>query len=122
MQFPGRIKNMKVPFSLKNIYEIKLVTFNTELCEILFISNQILTTQVYRLSAVNCQVTWYSQRVPGYVTRYSCVSNEFSVDKKSAIQIVSLNSCEGRKKLILPLHFSDFNKLFESMKWYQSGP
>ena len=31
----------------------------------------IIIAQVYRLSAVHCQVTRYSQRVPGYLTRYS---------------------------------------------------
>ena len=30
-----------------------------------------IIAQVYRLSAVHCQVTRYSQRVPGYLIRYS---------------------------------------------------
>ena len=34
-----------------------------------------LLPQVYRLSAVHCQVTRYSQRVPGYLTRYSVSAN-----------------------------------------------
>ena len=38
--------------------------------------------QVYRLSAVHCQMTRYSQRVPGYLTRYSVSANEISFDKK----------------------------------------
>ena len=33
-----------------------------------------IIAQVYRLSAVHCQMTRYSQGVPGYLTRYSCVS------------------------------------------------
>ena len=39
---------------------------------------------VYRLSAVHCQMTHYSQRVPGYLTRYSVSANEISFDKKSS--------------------------------------
>ena len=30
-----------------------------------------IIAQVYRLSAVQCQVTRYSQRIPGYLTMYS---------------------------------------------------
>ena len=33
-------------------------------------------------TAVHCQMTRYSQRVPGYLTRYSVSSNEISFDKK----------------------------------------
>ena len=38
--------------------------------------------QVYRLSALHCQVTRYSQRVPDYLTRYIVSANEISFDKK----------------------------------------
>ena len=41
-----------------------------------------IIAQVYRLSAVHCQMTRYSQRVPGYLTRYSVSANEISFDKK----------------------------------------
>ena len=41
-----------------------------------------IIAQVYRLSAVHCQMTQYSQRVPGYLTRYSVSANEISFDKK----------------------------------------
>ena len=47
-----------------------------------------IIAQVYRLSAVHWQMTRYSQRVPGYLTRYSVSANEISFDKKSANQIV----------------------------------
>ena len=42
----------------------------------------LIIAQVYRLSAVHCQMTRYSQRVPGYLTRYSVSANEISFDKK----------------------------------------
>ena len=45
-------------------------------------TQSIIIAQVYRLSAVHCQMTRYSQRVPGYVTRYSVSANEISFDKK----------------------------------------
>ena len=52
-----------------------------------------IIAQVYRLSAVHCQMTRYSQRVPGYLTRYSVSANEISFDKKkSANQIVFFKS------------------------------
>ena len=42
-----------------------------------------IIAQVYRSSAVHCQVTRYSQGVPGYLTRYSVSANEISFDKKN---------------------------------------
>ena len=39
--------------------------------------------QVYSFLAVHCQMTRYSQRVPGYLTRYSVSANEISFDKKN---------------------------------------
>ena len=49
-----------------------------------------IIAHVYRLSAVHCQMTRYSQRVPGYLIRYSVSATETSFDKKkSANQIVS---------------------------------
>ena len=47
-----------------------------------------IIAQVYWLSAVHCQMTRYTERVPGYLTRYSVSANEISFDKKSANQIV----------------------------------
>ena len=41
-----------------------------------------IIAQVYRLLAVHCQMTRYSQRVPGYLTPYSVSANEISSDKK----------------------------------------
>ena len=34
------------------------------------------------MSSVHCQMTWYSHRVPGYLTQYSVSANETSFDKK----------------------------------------
>ena len=48
--------------------------------------------QVYRLSAVHCQMTQYSQMVPGYLIRYSVSANQISFDTKTANQIVSFKS------------------------------
>ena len=42
----------------------------------------VFIAQVYKLSTVHCQMTRYSQRVPGYLTRYSVSANEISFDKK----------------------------------------
>ena len=53
-----------------------------------FIHLSIIIAQVYRLSPVHCQVTRYSQKVPGYSTRCSVSANEISFDKNIADQIV----------------------------------
>ena len=45
-------------------------------------TQNVIIAQVYRLSAVHCQMTRYSQGVPGYLTRYSVSANEISFDKK----------------------------------------
>ena len=63
-----------------------------------------IIAQVYRLSAVHCQMTRYSQRVPGYLTRYSVSANEISFDKK-----ISQRDCVFQIRLGLqendsPLH------------------
>ena len=72
----------------------------------LFQVSQLLAiiAQVYRLSAVHCQMTRYSQRVPGYLTRYSVSANEISFDKK-----ISQSDCVFQIRLGLeendsPLH------------------
>ena len=97
-----------------------------------------IIAQVYRLSAVHCQMTRHSQRVPGYLTRYSVSANEISFDKK-----ISQSNCVFQIRLGLeendfPSPFGDFNRLFEGLigelfkydieicfiffKWHQSGP
>ena len=63
-----------------------------------------IIAQVYRLSAVHRQMTRYSQRVPGYLTRYSVSANEISFDKK-----ISQSDCVFQIRLGLeendsPLH------------------
>ena len=63
-----------------------------------------IIAQVYRLSAVHCQMTRYSQGVPGYLTRYSVSANEISFDKK-----ISQSNCVFQIRLGLeendsPLH------------------
>ena len=63
-----------------------------------------IIAQVYRLSAVHCQMTRYSQRVPGYLTRYSVSANETSFDNK-----ISQSDCVFQVRLGLeendsPLH------------------
>ena len=64
----------------------------------------VIIAQVYRLSAVHCQMTRYSQRVPGYLTRYSVSANEISFDQK-----ISQSDCVFQIRLGLedndsPLH------------------
>ena len=53
-----------------------------------------IIAHVYRLSAVHCQVTRYSQTVPGYLTWYSrCQPMKSLLTKKLANQSVSFNWC-----------------------------
>ena len=59
----------------------------------------VIIAQVYRLSAVHWQVTRYSLST-GLFNPVLCVSR----DKKIAYQIVSFNSCQAWKKIIVPLH------------------
>ena len=75
----------------------------------------IIIAQVYRLSAVHCQMTRYSQRVPGYLTRYSVSANEISFDKKNQpIRLCLSNQVRpGREWFPSPL--GDFNRLFEGL-------
>ena len=63
-----------------------------------------IIAQVYRLSAVHCELTRYSQRVPGYLTRYFVSANEITFDKKISQSDYKYSSS--------PL--GDFNRLFES--------
>ena len=78
----------------------------------------LIIAQVYRLSAVHCQMTRYSQRVPGYLTRYSVSANETSFDKKNQQIILCLSNQvrPGRKWLPSPL--GDLNRLFEDPNWW----
>ena len=96
-----------------------------------------IIAQVYRLSAVHCQMTRYSQRVQGYVTRY-CVSQwNLFWQKNQPIRLCLSNQIRpGREWFLSPL--GDFNRLFEGLigelfkiwhwnvfyffKWHQSGP
>ena len=57
-------------------------TNGSETHETVLLGLSSIIAQVYRLSAVHCQMTRYSQRVPGYLTRYSVSANEISFDKK----------------------------------------
>ena len=70
---------------------------------------------MYRLTAVHCQMTRYSQRVLGYLTRYSVSANEISFDKKNQpIRLCLSNQVRpGREWFPSPL--SDFNRLFEGL-------
>ena len=97
-----------------------------------------IIAQVYRLSAVHCQMTRYSQRVPGYLTRYSVSANEISFDKKNQPMRLCLSNqvWPGRKWFHSPL--GDFNRLFKGLigelskiwhwnmfyffRWHQPGP
>ena len=74
-----------------------------------------IIAQVYRLSAVHCQMTRYPQRVPGYLTRYSVSANEISFDKKNQpIRLCLSNQVRpGREWFPSPL--GDFNRLFEGL-------
>ena len=45
-----------------------------------------IIAQVYRLSAVHCQMTRCSQRVPGYLTQYSVSANVISLLTKKISQ------------------------------------
>ena len=99
---------------------------------------QIIIAQVYRLSAVHYQVTRYSQRVPGNLTRYFCVSqwNIFWQKNQPMRYCLSNHVRPGRE--CSPSPRGDFNRLFEGLigelftiwhwnmfyffKWHQSGP
>ena len=71
-----------------------------------------IIAQVYILSAVHCQVTRYSQRVLGYLTRYSVSANEISFDKNIQSECV-FQLMLGLEEQYSPSPFSDFNSLFE---------
>ena len=74
-----------------------------------------IIAQVYRLSAVHCQVTRFSQRVPGYLTRYSVSADEISFDKK-----ISQSDCLSTDVrpwiTLLPLHLV-ISTGFMKAKW-----
>ena len=74
-----------------------------------------IIAQVYKLSAVHCQVTRYFQRVPGYLTRYSQCQ-----PVKSLLTKISQSDCVFQLMLGLEEHYSpsplgDFNRLFEGL-------
>ena len=62
---------------------------------------------MHRLSVVQQQVTWYSQRVPGYVTRYSMWQQIKSIWQK--IQPI---------RLCLLSHARPVRKLFSTSTWW----
>ena len=63
-----------------------------------------IIAQVYRLSAVHCQMTQYSQRVPGYLTRYSVSANEISFDNKISQSDCVFQIRLGMEENYSPLH------------------
>ena len=64
----------------------------------------VFIAQVYRLSAVHCQMTRYSQRVPGYLTRYSVSANEISFDNKISQSDCLFQIRLGMEENYSPLH------------------
>ena len=74
-----------------------------------------IVAQVYRLSAVHCQMTRYSQRVPGYLTRYSVSANEISFDKKISQSDRVFQIKLGLEENDFPSPLGDFNRLFEGL-------
>ena len=64
----------------------------------------VIIAQVYRLSAVHCQMTRYSQRVPGYLTRYSVSANEISFDNKISQSDCVFQIRLGMEENYSPLH------------------
>ena len=68
-----------------------------------------IRAQVYRLSAAHCQMTRYSQRVPGYSTRYSVSANEISFDKKISQSDCVFQIRLGLKENDFPSPPRDFN-------------
>ena len=107
--------------SIANALELRLSCINSSVCNNssctdAYLWNDIIA-HVYRLSAVHCQVTRYSHRVPGYLPGTLCQPIKDLLTKYQPIDyqsIVSLNSCQASKKIILhPL--GDFNRLFEGL-------
>ena len=98
----------------------------------------VIIAQVYRLSAVHCQMTRYSQRVPGYLTRYSVSANEISFDNKISQSDCVFQIRLGMEENYSPLHLvisigflkaylENYSKYDIEMcrfffKWHQSGP
>ena len=75
----------------------------------------LIMAQVYRLSAVHCQMTRYSQRVPGYLTRYSCVSQWNLVSQKNQPMKLCLSNQVRPGREWFPSPLGDFNRLFEGL-------
>ena len=67
-------------------------------------TESFIIAQVYRLSAVHCQMTRYSQRVPGYLTRYSVSANEISFDNKISQSDCVFQIRLGMEENYSPLH------------------
>ena len=62
-----------------------------------------IIAQVYRLSAVHCQVTRYSQTVPGYLTRYSrCQPMKSLLTKNEPIRVCLSTDVRPGRTLFSP--------------------
>ena len=66
---------------------------------------------MYIFSAVHSQITCYSQRVPGYLSRYFVSANEIYFEKKNQPRFCPSNEVRPRRKLFPSL--CDFNRPFE---------
>ena len=69
---------------------------------------------MYRLWTVHCQVTRYSHRVPGHLTRYSVSAHEISFRKKNSQSDCVFQLMLGLGEQYSPSPLGDFNRLFES--------
>ena len=74
----------------------------------------VIIAQVYRLSAVHCQMTRYSQRVPGYLTRYSVSQWNLFWQKNQPIRLCLSNQVRPGMEWF-PSPLGDFNRLFEGL-------
>ena len=72
---------------------------------------------MYRSSAVQCQVIRYSQRVPGYLTRYSVPANEISHDRKVSQSDCVFQLILSHEENYSPSPLGVFNRLFEGQFW-----
>ena len=94
--------------SLLNHWRVMTKIFWISVC-----TEVVIIAQVYRLSAVHCQMTRYSQRVPGYFTRYSVSVNETPFDKKNQPIRLCLSNQVRPGSEWFPSPLGDFNRLFE---------
>ena len=97
--------NWGLLFASLPVADLCLMTHTTGLCT-------IIIAQVYRLSAVHCQMTRYSQ-----ITPVLCVSQwNLFWQKNQPIRLCPSNQARpGREWFPSPL--GDFNRLFEGLIW-----